>query len=189
MWLRRIRSRHGRRPDRYCQCSSLRRSSSLRCCCLRSHLFSPRGRDSFSWVSGCGGGREGRRLRRGSHQRASTPPSAPAGVPWLVFSNPWSGRTSMWPTQAPPTAMFAATAAPFAPSSTSPTHPQPTSDLAWGVGSNHFGAGIQHHGVDTTYPYRLDCRFGGFLPHHTSCCCPLFRPSLASLLSFFCHGW
>ena len=57
--------------------------------------------------SGGGDGRGGRRRRsgRGGAARGSTPtpapPSAAVGAPWPSFSNPWSGRISMWPFQAP----------------------------------------------------------------------------------------
>ena len=72
--------------------------------------------------SGGGGGRGGRRRRRGCGRRtASTPPLAPAGVPWPSYRDPWSGHLPMWPVPAPggprppaqPAAMFAGTARPF----------------------------------------------------------------------------
>ncbi|WVZ87940.1 hypothetical protein U9M48_034514 [Paspalum notatum var. saurae] len=58
--------------------------------------------------SGGGGGRGGRcrRSGRGGASRGSTStpaptPAAAGGAPWPSFSNPWSGRISMWPFQAP----------------------------------------------------------------------------------------
>jgi hypothetical protein len=84
--------------------------------------------------SGGKGGRGGRR-RRGGRGHGTTPPpprapSAPGGgTPWPSFSNPWAGRISMWPFQAPrgahrPPAATMFTDAPVAPLS-SPWTPPP----------------------------------------------------------------
>jgi hypothetical protein len=128
----RLRCRHHR-----CWWSSLRR-----CYPTSSHQRSTFTTASYTLAAttpsprscGDGGGRGGRRRLRRHRQRASTPPPATAGVPWPVFSDPWSGaqgaprcgrlRPQGGPhPQALPMAMFAATTAPFALSLTPPTQP------------------------------------------------------------------
>src|SRR6185437_10682518 len=89
--------------------------------------------------TGTGGGRRG-----GAPTPAPAPAPAPAagGTPWPSFSNPWSGRISMWPFQGPgggprpqlqPAAMFTGAAPLFAPSWTPPAQPsqQPTWPGGW----------------------------------------------------------
>jgi hypothetical protein len=110
-----------------------------------------------------GGGGRGRRRRRGGgggtggpapgdtgtgggRRSASTstpaPAPAPGGTPWPSFSNPWSGRISIWLLQGPagglrpqlqPAAMFTGAAPFLAPSWTPPAQPsqQPTWPGGW----------------------------------------------------------
>src|SRR6185312_6154907 len=82
--------------------------------------------------------------RRGAPTPAPAPAPAPApgGTPWPSFSNPWSGRISMWPFQGPgggprpqlqPAAMFTGAAPLFALSWTPSAQPsqQPTWPGGW----------------------------------------------------------